>query len=161
MDEKYLRRCIVLANKALGSGELPFGCVITKGNKIIAESVNNTNKGSDVTLHAEIIAMRAAQKVLKTKDLSKCTIYSSTEPCPMCSFMLRELRFKKVVFGTISPVMGGYSKFKIIQDRGLFKTMPTIFAVPPKVVAGLIKKEADSIWEKQKVVQRQALKLKF
>ena len=74
LHEKFMRRCIELSEESLGRGDNPFGCVIVKDNKIIVESANEI-KDYDVTNHAEILAMKKAQKLLKTNDLSSCSIY--------------------------------------------------------------------------------------
>ena len=103
-DEKFIRKCIKLAEISKQKGDNPFGALITKGNKVLTESGNTRNIDNDVTNHAEILVMRQAQKLLGTDDLSECTIYSNCEPCPMCSFMIRELKIKKVVFGIYSPL---------------------------------------------------------
>ena len=141
-----MRRCIELSDESLSRGDNPFGCVIVKDNKIIVESGNEI-KDYDVTNHAEILAMKKAQKLLKTNDLSGCSIYSNCEPCPMCSFMMRELKFKTVVFALTSPYMGGYSKWEILQDPGLEK-IEAVFAKPPEIISGVLKEEAEKIFRK-------------
>jgi len=145
-DEKYMWRCIQLSEKALELGDNPFGCVIAGKNGILIETRNKI-KENDITNHAEILAMRKAQKLLKTSDLSEYAIYSNCEPCPMCSFMMRELKFKRVVFALLSPHMGGYSKWNILEDKGLSKFKP-IFSNPPKVITGILRKEALAVFEK-------------
>ena len=67
MHEKHIRRCIELAKESLERGDNPFGCVIVKNDKVVVESGNEIKK-EDVTNHAEIVAMKKAQKVLKTED---------------------------------------------------------------------------------------------
>ncbi len=146
MHEKFMKRCIELADQALERGDNPFGSVIVKDNEIIVEGVNDI-KENDVTNHAEILAMRKAQKLLNTNDLSDCTIYSNCEPCPMCSFMMRELKFNTVVFALTSPYMGGYSKWGILQDKDLEKFKP-VFSKPPKVIVGVLKEEAEEVFKK-------------
>lgn len=145
-DEKYMRRCIQLSEKALKLGDNPFGCVIASKDGILAEARNKI-KENNVTNHAEILAMRKAQKLLKTSDLSEYTIYSNCEPCPMCAFMMRELKFKRVVFALPSPQMGGYSKWNILEDGELIKFKP-FFSNPPKVTTGVLEKEAAAVFEK-------------
>ena len=145
-DEKYIWRCIQLSEKALKFGDNPFGCVIANRDGILAEARNRIKK-NDITSHAEILAMREAQKLLKTSDLSEYTIYSNCEPCPMCAFMMRELKFKRIVFALLSPCMGGYSKWNILEDKEIAKFKP-IFSNPPKVVTGILKKEAAAVFEK-------------
>ena len=65
----------------------------------------------------------------------------------MCSFMIREYRIKKVVFSVLSPLMGGYSKWKILQDDELAK-MPDFFGKPPEVIAGVLEHEGKKVMNK-------------
>lgn len=139
-DEYFIKKCIALAEKSVKKGEAPFGSLIVKDGKILVAATNANEKNHDVTCHAEIVAMRRAQKKLKSKDLSDCEIYSNCEPCPMCSFMMRELHFKKVVFGVRSPNMGGVSRWNILQDKVLSKIKP-FFSDEPEVVGGVLEKE--------------------
>lgn len=144
--EQFIKRCIALAQEALDAGENPFGSIIVKENEIIAEARNSTVL-NDITDHAEIVAMRKAQKLLDTTDLSECILYSNCEPCPMCSFIIRELKIKEVVFALLSPGMGGYSRWNILQDEGLMKYEP-VFAAPPKTTIRVLEKEAAEQFEK-------------
>ncbi len=144
-DEKHIKKCIELSKAALGAGDNPFGCVIVKNGEVIAEARNKI-KEHDVTQHAEIVAMKEAQKKLQTDNFSDCVIYSNCEPCPMCSFMIRELKFKRVVFALESPYMGGFSRWNILRDRGLLKFKP-IFAEPPEVVKGILKERAKEVFK--------------
>lgn len=145
IDKKYIRRCIQLANNAVKADDNPFGSVIVQRNKIISESGNKI-VNSDITNHAEIIVMREAQKIKNSNDLSDCEIYSNCEPCPMCAFMMRELKFSRVVFSLTSPYMGGYSKWNILEDKELERFTP-FFSKPPEVVAGLLEREAKESFE--------------
>jgi len=144
--EPFVRRCIELAQQALDAGDHPFGSVIVRDNEIVVEGRNRVNAG-DVTAHAEVEAMRRAQHQLATTDPSDCVIYSNCEPCPMCSFMIRELTFKEVVFALPSPDMGGYSRWNILQDEGLVKYAPA-FATPPTVTTGILEQEAADQFER-------------
>ncbi|MDD2225192.1 MAG: nucleoside deaminase [Candidatus Shapirobacteria bacterium] len=146
-NEFYIKKCIELAEQSVKKGEAPFGSLIVKNGKIIVKVTNANEKKCDVTSHAEIMAMRKAQKKLKSKDLKDCEIYSNCEPCPMCSFMMRELHFKKVVFGVRSPNMGGKSKWNILQDKGLSKIKP-FFSDEPEVVGGVLEKECKETYTK-------------
>ena len=87
--EKFMKRCIELAQEALNNGDNPFGSIVVKDGKIISEARNNALH-DDMTDHAEVMAMRRAREALGTPDLSGCTLYTNCEPCPMCSFMIRE-----------------------------------------------------------------------
>ena len=79
-----MKRAIELSeNSANGTGG-PFGSVIVKDEKIIAEASNEVTFKNDPTAHAEIVAIRKACKKLNRFNLSGCDIYTSCEPCPMC-----------------------------------------------------------------------------
>jgi len=81
---KFMLRAIELSiSSANGTGG-PFGCVIVKDEKIIAEGSNKVTFSNDPTAHAEIVAIRDACKKLNTFNLSGCDLYASCEPCPMC-----------------------------------------------------------------------------
>ncbi len=145
-DKKHIKRCIKLSQKALERGDNPFGALIANEDGVLVESENKI-KENDVTNHAEIMVMRKAQKMLETDDLSDYTIYSNCEPCPMCAFMIRELKFKRVVFAIRSPYMGGYSKWNILEDKDLLKFKP-IFTDPPEIIAGLLEEEAAEVFKR-------------
>ena len=83
-NNKFMLRAIELSiSSANGTGG-PFGCVIVKDDKIIAEGLNKVTFSNDPTAHAEIVAIREACKKLNTFNLSGCDLYASCEPCPMC-----------------------------------------------------------------------------
>jgi tRNA(adenine34) deaminase len=144
--ERFMRRCIDLAQESLDSGDNPFGSIVVKDNKIIAEA-RNSALHDNITDHAEVLAMRRARKILGTSDLSECTLYTNCEPCPMCSFMMREQKIKEVVFALRTPHMGGYSRWDILQDHGLERYRP-VFNSPPNVIIGVLEKEASEQFEK-------------
>lgn len=146
-DEYYIKKCIALAEMSIKKGEAPFGSLIVLNGKILVAATNANEKKHDITCHAEVMAMRKAQKKLNSKDLSGCEIYSNCEPCPMCSFMIRELHFKKVVFGVKSPNMGGQTKWNILQDKGLSQIKP-FFSDEPEVIGGILEKECKDTYLK-------------
>ena len=80
----FMLRAIELSIKSANGTGGPFGCVIVKDDKIIAEGSNKVTFSNDPTAHAEIVAIREACKKLNTFNLSGCDLYASCEPCPMC-----------------------------------------------------------------------------
>ena len=84
MKNKFMKRAIELSENSANSIGGPFGSVIVKDEKIIAEASNEVTFTNDPTAHAEIVAIRKACKNLNTFNLSGCDIYTSCEPCPMC-----------------------------------------------------------------------------
>lgn len=146
-DEKYIKRCIDLGKHALANGEAPFGSLITINGRIISEGENRVKKSGDISQHAEMIVLFDLQRKLKEVDIKKCTLYTICEPCPMCSFMIRELKLKKVVYSLPSPYMGGQNKWNILQDNELEQFSPPFFR-PPVVVGGVLMNESLKVFRK-------------
>jgi guanine deaminase len=97
-DKDFLKQAIELAKKGIKAGGGPFGAILTKNGKIIAEAYNKVVLTSDPTAHAEVNAIRQAALELNTHDLSDCILYSSCEPCPMCLGAIYWAGIKKVVY---------------------------------------------------------------
>ncbi|HEY5469526.1 MAG TPA: nucleoside deaminase [Bacteroidales bacterium] len=97
-DKLLLIRAVEIAGNGIKEGGGPFGAVISKDGKIISQAFNKVVLTSDPTAHAEILAIRQAATVLKSHDLSDCTLYSSCEPCPMCLGAIYWAGIKKVVY---------------------------------------------------------------
>lgn len=85
----------------LGMGG-PFGAIIVKDNAVISLESNSVLSSHDPTAHAEINAIRAAGKVLRTHDLSGCELYTTCYPCPMCLSAIIWANIKKVYYGCTS-----------------------------------------------------------
>lgn len=84
-DREFIDRAIKLSEKGMNNNAGgPFGAVIVKDDKIIAEGYNQVTSSNDPTAHAEIVAIREACKNLNSFQLDGCIIYTSCEPCPMC-----------------------------------------------------------------------------
>ena len=82
--DRFMKKAVDLALENVQEGGWPFGAVLVKDSKVIAEGVNELHKVHDISGHAEILAIRRAQAKLKTDDLLGFTMYASGEPCPMC-----------------------------------------------------------------------------
>jgi tRNA(adenine34) deaminase len=144
-DARLMRRCFELARAAVAAKELPFGSVIARGDKEISAEANGVRAAGDVTRHAEVCAIVAAQRRLGKAALDGCTLYTNIEPCAFCSYAIRETRIARVVFALASPLMGGASRWDVLHDEGLGGAMPEVFAPPPEVVAGFLAEEADAM----------------
>lgn len=94
-----MRLAIKEAQKALKTKDVPVGAVIVKDGKVIAKGHNEREKLNDATAHAEIVAIRRANKKLKTWYLDGCTLYVTMEPCVMCAGAIINARIERVVFG--------------------------------------------------------------
>ena len=84
MKNEFMSRAIELSIESIHKGGGPFGSIIVKDDKIIAEGSNEVTLINDPTAHGEIVAIRQACKSLNNFDLSGCELYSTCEPCPMC-----------------------------------------------------------------------------
>ena len=93
-----MQRAIELSIENVNKGGGPFGSVIVKDNKIIAEGINKVTPTNDPTAHGEIIAIRQACEKLNDFRLNECELYSSCEPCPMCLSAIYWARIKKIYF---------------------------------------------------------------
>lgn len=96
MKEKYMKEAIEQAKKAYQIDEVPIGTVIVKDNKIISKAYNKKERTKLVTQHAEIIAIEKACKKLETWHLDDCELYTTLEPCLMCSGAIIQSRIKKI-----------------------------------------------------------------
>lgn len=99
-DRTLLQRALSKAEEGIEKGNGPFGAVIAKDGKIIAEASNMVVLMADPTAHAEVLVIRKASETLKSHDLSGCTIYTSCEPCPMCLGAIYWAGIKKVVYAS-------------------------------------------------------------
>ena len=84
MSDQFMRRAIALALDNIRAGGGPFGCVIVKDGRIIAEGANRVTPTNDPTAHAEVVAIREACRALNAFQLDGCDLYTTCEPCPMC-----------------------------------------------------------------------------
>ena len=98
MKNKFMQKAIELSIESINSGGGPFGSVIVKDNKIISEGMNRVTLNNDPTAHGEIVAIRAATKVLNDFNLKGCELYTSTEPCPMCYSAIFWSRIDKIYY---------------------------------------------------------------
>lgn len=105
-NEKYMRAAIKQAKKAAEIGEVPIGCVIVFGDKIIARGYNRRNTDKNTLAHAELIAIKKAAKKLGDWRLEDCTMYITLEPCPMCAGAIVQARIPRVVIGAMNPKAG-------------------------------------------------------
>jgi tRNA(adenine34) deaminase len=110
-DEYFMREALKEASKAFEIGEVPVGAVVACKNRVIARAHNQTEKLTDATAHAEMLAVTAASNHLGSKYLNECTLYVTLEPCAMCAGALHWVQLQKLVFGA-SDVQRGFTLVK-------------------------------------------------
>lgn len=105
-----MRAALEEAKKAYAKDEIPIGAVVVAGDRIIGRGHNMTETLSDVTAHAEMIAITAAEQYLGGKYLPEATLYVTVEPCLMCAGAIGWSQIRRIVIGA-SDAKRGYSTF--------------------------------------------------
>lgn len=105
-DERFMRQALIEAHKALEADEIPIGAVVIANGSIIGRGHNLTETLHDVTAHAEMQAITAAEEYLGGKYLDKCTLYVTVEPCIMCAGAIGWSQMGRIVFGASDPKRG-------------------------------------------------------
>ena len=119
-DEYFMTEALKEAQKAFDIDEVPIGAVIEHKGEIIGRGYNRRNTEKNPLMHAEIIAINEAAKVIGDWRIEDCTMYVTVEPCPMCSGAIVQARIPKVVFGTHNAKAGcGGSIINLLQMEKL------------------------------------------
>jgi tRNA(adenine34) deaminase len=121
------------AKIAFEEGEVPVGAVVVAKNKVIARAYNQTEKLTDVTAHAEVLALTAAANYLGAKYLNECRLYVTLEPCPMCAGALYWAQLGELYLGAKDP------------KRGFRQCNPSMLHPKTKVTEGLMEKESEQL----------------
>ena len=98
MKNEFMKRAIELSIESVNNGGGPFGCVVVKDEKILAEGKNKVTSTNDPTAHGEIVAIRVACKKLNNFNLKGSELYSTCEPCPMCLSAIYWARIDKIYY---------------------------------------------------------------
>ena len=118
--QDYLLEALKLAKKAESLGEVPVGAIVLYQGTIIGSGLNARESEQDPTRHAEIIAIQAAARHLKSWRLLDCELYVTLEPCPMCLSACQQARIKKVIYGAKDEKGGAICLgFHVHQDSRL------------------------------------------
>ncbi len=105
-DRQFMEEALQLAKEAAAEGEVPVGCVITLGDKVVGRGRNRREKDKSALAHAEIEAIDQACKTLGGWRLWECTLYVTLEPCPMCAGAIVNARIPRVVYGASDAKCG-------------------------------------------------------
>lgn len=116
-DIHFMQEALAEAALAAEAGEMPVGCVIVKGGRIVARAHNLCEGLRDATAHAELLAIREASRVTGDWRLTECTLYVTLEPCPMCAGAIMQSRVGRLVYGAQDPSQGcAGSLYRIPED---------------------------------------------
>ena len=117
-----MKKCISLAKKALEKGNPPVGAILVVDDTIIGSGIESGKSTKDITNHAEILAIRDAINGQNIKQLSKATMFTTHEPCIMCSYLIRHHKIAIIVYGSTVDYTGGHtSAFKILATTDVPK----------------------------------------
>ncbi len=141
LDERLMRRCIELARQAKRAGNTAVGSLIAIDARIVVEAEEETPGGPDRFAHAELIAVRRATERLGRKTFPEAVLYTTAEPCLLCSFAIREARIERIVIGTSVPHIGGAtSPYPILSAADV-----PPWGAPPTIVWGVLQKECEAL----------------
>ena len=120
-DEKWMFEAIAAARLAGSDDEVPVGAVLVSSEgEMLASAGNRTIRDSDPTAHAEIVAIRTAASLISNYRLTGTTLYTTVEPCVMCSGAIVNARIARLVFGTADPRFGAVrSQFQLCDNASL------------------------------------------
>ncbi|MBQ2829698.1 MAG: nucleoside deaminase [Oscillospiraceae bacterium] len=130
LHETYMREALALAKEAARDGEVPVGCVIVCGDKIVGRGRNRRERAKSALSHAEIEAIAQANETLGDWRLDGCTLYVTLEPCPMCAGAILNARISRVYYGARDASFGACG--------GVFNLFMEPFPHPPALVGGVL-----------------------
>lgn len=135
-----MRRALELARIAANAGEVPVGAVVVKDGLIIGEGQNRPRETHDPTAHAEIMAIRAAAKVLGNERLDGCDLFVTLEPCAMCAGAIAHARIARLYYGADDAKGGAVAHGPRLFSQATIHHRPEIFdMMGEKEAADLLK----------------------
>lgn len=133
-----MQQALEQARAAAALGEVPVGAVVVKDGAVIAAGHNRTRIDADPTAHAELVAIRAAARVLGSERLGGCELYVTLEPCAMCAGAISHARIARLHYGAADPKGGAVDHGARVFDQ------PQCLQ-RPEVVGGLGEAEAGDL----------------
>ena len=136
--EEYMSIALELAKEAANNGDVPVGCVIVSPEgEIIGRGRNRREQNCDATAHAEVEAIREANKALGTWRLHGCSMYVTLEPCPMCAGAIINSRIAKLFYGSREENSGSCgSVINLFMER---------YGHSPQIVGGIMDNECKAV----------------
>lgn len=132
-DEAFMKEALKQAQYALKEGEIPIGAVVVCDNKIIARAYNQVEKLNDVTAHAEILAITAAENFLAAKYLTQCRLFVTLEPCVMCAGAIYWVQLQKIIYAASD------------EKRGFSAKVPNAIHPKTKIKKGIFAAESKAL----------------
>lgn len=139
-QEFFMKEALKEAEISLGKEEIPIGCVIVKDGEIIGRGYNAREELNQAIMHAEIMAINQANKVVGNWRLLESTLFVTIEPCVMCSGAIGLARIPAVVYGASNQKFGaGGSLYNVLQDERLNHRVEVFSGVLEEQCASIMK----------------------
>ena len=135
--EGYMRQALDLAREAAECGEVPVGCVIVQGDRVVGRGRNRREEKQHTQSHAEMEAIRQANEALGSWRLDECTLYVTLEPCPMCAGAILNARIPKVFYGARDSAFGACG--------GVTNLFMEQFPHRPALVGGILAEDCQAV----------------
>jgi len=132
-DEYYMGLALRQAARALEEEEIPVGAVVVCQGKVVAKAFNQTEILTDVTAHAEMLAITSAAQTIGAKYLKDCTLYVTLEPCLMCAGAIYWAQLGRLVFGASE------------EKRGFLSMGKQVLHSKTEVVSGILAEESEAL----------------
>ena len=135
--EGYMRQALDLAREAAARGEVPVGCIIVQGDRVVGRGRNRREEKQHTQSHAEMEAIQQANEALGSWRLDECTLYVTLEPCPMCAGAILNARIPRVYYGARDREMGACG--------GVLNLFMEDFPHRPALVGGILEEECREV----------------
>lgn len=144
VHKNFMEKCISLGKIAKENGESPVGSLIVINGKIVGEGIEAGKSKKDITCHAEIEAIRDAEQNQNITDFSNSVLYTTHEPCIMCSYVIRQKKIPLIVAGLSTGEIGGYSSpLPVLSTNEIIR-----WGKPPKIIKNVLREECRKLSEK-------------
>jgi len=137
----FMQMALDEARAAAARGEVPVGCVVTRGNDVVARAGNRTLADKDPTAHAELLAIRAAAAKLGSERLIDCDLYVTLEPCAMCAAAMSFARIRRLYFGAADEKGGAVEHGVRVFAQGTCHHRPEVYGGINESEAAVLLKE--------------------
>ena len=135
--EGYMRQALDLAREAAARGEVPVGCIIVQGDRVVGRGRNRREEKQHTQSHAEMEPIQQANEALGSWRLDECTLYVTLEPCPMCAGAILNARIPRVYYGARDRELGACG--------GVLNLFMEDFPQRPALVGGILEEECRGV----------------
>lgn len=138
-DLTFMTLALAAARQAAEHDEVPVGAIIVSGGEVVGAGYNCRERRQDPHGHAEMIAIKAASRRLRSWRLEDCDIFVTLEPCVMCTGAILQARMRRLVFGCLDPKAGAVqSLYRLCEDQRLNHQLPVTGGVLAQESAALL-----------------------